>query len=97
MEIFLTVWAGVAVAFSLFGGWIASQKRRSIEEGMLIGGLFGPIGVIVESLLPTLTKEEQQQMTAAKKAAIYKPKPEQPKPQHQPTRSARRLLGEVAE
>ena|GEM_PF-4345900 len=34
------------------GAYVASQKRRSVVEGTLLGFL-GPFGVIVEALLPT--------------------------------------------
>ena len=34
------------------GAYVASQKRRSRVEGMLMG-ILGPLGVIVEALLPT--------------------------------------------
>ena len=41
--------------WACFGGlsvWIASQKGRSAGEGFVLGFAFGPLGVIVESLLP---------------------------------------------
>lgn len=39
--------------FAPLGGWIASQKGRSIWEGALLGGLIGLFGVIVELALPS--------------------------------------------
>ena len=36
----------------LLGAWVATQRRRSAGEGFLLGVLFGPLGVIVECLLP---------------------------------------------
>jgi hypothetical protein len=42
----------LAAVFSGFGGWVATQKRRGVGEGMVLGLLFGPLGVLVEALLP---------------------------------------------
>jgi uncharacterized membrane protein YeaQ/YmgE (transglycosylase-associated protein family) len=41
------------VIFGSLAGWIGQQKGRRPEEGMLLGALFGPLGVIVVALLPT--------------------------------------------
>lgn len=45
----------VAVLFSGLGAWVASVKHRSNGEGAVLGGLLGPLGVIIEALLPTQT------------------------------------------
>ncbi|AGA27642.1 hypothetical protein [Singulisphaera acidiphila] len=42
------------IMFALFGSWIASAKGRSSLEGFVIGFLFGPLGCLIEALLPTL-------------------------------------------
>ncbi len=42
----------VWLVMGIFGAWIASQKNRSIREGFWLGLLFGPLGVVVEALLP---------------------------------------------
>jgi hypothetical protein len=42
----------LAVAFGGLGGWVATQKQRSALEGLVLGLLFGPLGVLVEALLP---------------------------------------------
>ncbi|HWE37264.1 MAG TPA: hypothetical protein VG406_11915 [Isosphaeraceae bacterium] len=42
----------LGLAFGTFGAWIADQRGRSFWEGALLGFVFGPIGVIVEALLP---------------------------------------------
>jgi hypothetical protein len=44
----------LAVAFGGLGAWIASQKGRAGGEGLALGLLFGPLGVLVEALLPTV-------------------------------------------
>lgn len=41
-----------AVIFGFFGAWVANQRGRSDEEGLFLGIVFGPLGVIVEALLP---------------------------------------------
>ena len=35
------------------GAYIAHQKGRSLFEGFIWGGCLGPIGWIIEALLPT--------------------------------------------
>jgi hypothetical protein len=42
-----------AVVFGIFGRWVAGQRSRSRTEGMWLGILFGPLGVLVEALLPS--------------------------------------------
>jgi hypothetical protein len=44
------------VIFGSFGAWVAGQKYRESVEGFLLGVLFGPLGVIVEGLLPEFPK-----------------------------------------
>lgn len=52
----MTPWIGAvvlgSVVFGTFGLWVARQKQRSAYEGLLIGSLFGPLGVLVEAILP---------------------------------------------
>lgn len=45
----LTAWA---MAFALLGGYVAMAKHRAPAEGVVIGALFGPVGVVVVGLLP---------------------------------------------
>lgn len=51
MEWLLPV-ALILLAHGALGSWVASQKRRSALEGAILGLLFGPLGVLVEALLP---------------------------------------------
>jgi hypothetical protein len=37
-----------------FGAYVAVQKNRAGAEGLLLGLLFGPLGVLVEACLPTV-------------------------------------------
>lgn len=46
------VWIVQAMIYGPLGGWVARQRRRSFDEGILYGALFGPLGVVVVSLLP---------------------------------------------
>lgn len=46
----LVLWA----IFSGLGCWIATQKHRPPEEGLVLGLLFGPFGCLIEAVLPTL-------------------------------------------
>ncbi len=45
----LIVWA----VFGWFGAYIAEQKGRGSTEGFVLGFLFGPLGCLIEALLPT--------------------------------------------
>lgn len=40
------------IYWSALGYWIALQKRREPFEGLVLGLLFGPLGAIIEALLP---------------------------------------------
>ena len=42
----------VGVVFGFLGVFVATQKRRSDAEGFFLGFLFGPLGVLIEALLP---------------------------------------------
>jgi hypothetical protein len=46
-------------AFGAFGAWVSSQKNRDSSEGFLLGFLFGPLGVLIAALVPTLPKPVQ--------------------------------------
>lgn len=52
LAIVLTAWLASAAIFGLFGAWIATQRDRPGGEGFILGAIFGPLGVIVEVLLP---------------------------------------------
>lgn len=49
----------VVVTCSIFGFvgiWIATQKNRDSGEGFFLGFLLGPIGLLIEAMLPTKAK-----------------------------------------
>lgn len=51
----LIAWGIGAVIMAIFGAWVAAQKNRGASEGFLLGLIFGPLGVVIEALLPTLS------------------------------------------
>lgn len=57
------IYAGILVGWglmALLGGYVASQKGRSDWEGIGLGLLFGPLGVLVEALLPSGQDDDDQ-------------------------------------
>ena len=42
----------LAFGFGCFGTFVAVRKRRNALEGLIIGTLLGPVGVLVVTLLP---------------------------------------------
>lgn len=54
MEGLFVVWFIMAFVFACLGGWIAEQKHREMGEGIVLGALFGPLGALIEAVLPTL-------------------------------------------
>jgi len=44
--------AGLA-ACGFLGGFVAGAKGRNFLEGLMLGGLLGPLGVVVAVLMPT--------------------------------------------
>lgn len=50
LVVLLMLWC----AFGGLGWYIAGQKGRSGGEGAVLGFLFGPLGVLVEALLPSI-------------------------------------------
>jgi hypothetical protein len=50
----------------LLSAWVASQKNRDSSEGFLLGALFGPLGVLVEGLLPTQPAPVKMERTDVK-------------------------------
>lgn len=48
-----------------FGSWIATQKHRDPGEGMLLGFVFGPIGLLIEAMLPNKPAPDRQSNPAS--------------------------------
>lgn len=55
MEILIIAVIVGAVVFGGLGSWVSYQKGRGEGEGLALGCLFGPFGVLIEALLPTGT------------------------------------------
>jgi hypothetical protein len=51
---FLAIWAGATLACAIIGRYVAEQKGRSGAEGLWLGFLLGPLGVLVAALMPTV-------------------------------------------
>lgn len=50
---YLPYWLPAAAVFAALGYWVALQKRRPPIEGILLGAIFAPFGVLLVALLPT--------------------------------------------
>lgn len=59
--VLLVVWFG---GFAALGRWVAMNKRRRGAEGLTLGLLFGPLGVIVEALLPTNPERDDEPLAS---------------------------------
>ena len=52
MEVPLLSWFWISAPF--LGMYVSLRKRLSSREGFVLGLLFGPLGVLVAALLPTI-------------------------------------------
>lgn len=48
----LVAYAIVAATFAAFGLWVAARRGHAPMVGVVLGGLFGPLGVLVLAILP---------------------------------------------
>jgi hypothetical protein len=51
----------LASVFGSFGLWISQQKGRSPHEGAALGFFLGPLGTLIEVLLPTIEGSNNHQ------------------------------------
>src|SRR4051812_44233882 len=51
----------LAIIFGGLGAWIAGQKGRAGGEGFALGLIFGPLGVLITALLPTVAPGARRQ------------------------------------
>lgn len=49
----LIIWSVTIAACALLGLFVSGQKQRPPMEGLILGVLFGPFGVLIAALLPT--------------------------------------------
>jgi hypothetical protein len=61
----LVVMIGSGVCGAL-GLWLADRKLRSSAEGLLLGVLLGPLGVLIEAALPDLREYPQPRWSEKK-------------------------------
>lgn len=55
MEILL-IGSMLAIVCSFVAAWVAGEKGRPGREGAMLGFWLGPLGLLVEALLPTIEK-----------------------------------------
>lgn len=65
---FLIGWVVFGLISGAIGAWVAEQKNRTSAEGFTLGFFLGPIGWLLEALLPTLTKEQLAEILERKRA-----------------------------
>jgi len=53
MEVLIVFW----LVFAAVGYWISGQKNCEGSEGCLLGLLLGPIGLLIEAVLPTIPRQ----------------------------------------
>ena len=73
MELLVFMVVVSAIASMALGAWVSIQKNRAPEEGMVLGLLFGPFGVLIAALVPTRpepTPEEKAAAIAAEQARL---------------------------
>jgi hypothetical protein len=63
------------ILFGILGSWVSVQKNRDGSEGFLLGCLFGPLGVLIAALVPTLPKPAATQLS--KPSSEREPTPEE--------------------
>lgn len=51
-SILIGIVAAYLAVFGWLGQWVATQCGRGAIEGLLLGMLLGPFGVLIEALLP---------------------------------------------
>jgi hypothetical protein len=51
------------------GVYVAGEKGRATGEAVALAALFGPLGVLVVALLPTIDDEAEMERLAARNAA----------------------------
>lgn len=56
--------------FAFLGSWIAVAKRRAGPEGFMLGLLFGPLGCLIEALLPNVSEAKYAEEQEAKRQRL---------------------------
>lgn len=62
--ILLFIMIGTIFVSAISGRWIALEKGRSGTEGLVLGLLLGPLGVVIEAVLPEWDPPESDEPAA---------------------------------
>jgi len=68
---FLVVAFVAGLLFGLINAYIASAKGRGSGEGFLLGAFLGPFGLLIEVLLPTITRRADASSATAQNVAAH--------------------------
>jgi len=72
LPIIIGLGAGCLV-FGWLGSYIANQKQRGGGEGFALGILFGPLGCLIEALLPNVVPPPQPVVVPAPQPVVLTP------------------------
>lgn len=70
--VLISITLGIAL-FAGFGAWIAGEKNRDAGQGAIIGGIFGPIGILVLVLLPAKPQPKARPAGATRRSRTLMP------------------------
>jgi len=57
---FLVILIPIWIVMGALGAWAAMMKNRSPIEGLMLGILFGPFGVLITALMPNMPSKDKQ-------------------------------------
>ncbi len=57
---FLLILIPIWMVMGALGAWVAMAKNRSPIEGLMLGFLFGPFGVLIAALMPNMPSKDKQ-------------------------------------
>lgn len=62
----LLIFAVIWMSFGLLGLWVSTQKHRNPFEGFILGFVFGPLGVLIAALVPSVSPDELRRQAQEK-------------------------------
>lgn len=71
MSNFLVILAPIWLAMAALGAWVSLQKHRNPSEGLILGILFGPFGVLIAALMPIGSKQNEEHTGAAVQDKVW--------------------------
>jgi hypothetical protein len=69
MEFLIPIVIASALVFGFLGLWISVQKGREPTEGFCLGAFFGPLGCLIEALMPAIEAPPARPATEKQRAA----------------------------